>query len=449
MYTLRKASDGSVSFILDSGTTSEDYSPLGSPYEEMDKETLMVFNPTTSARVLSDFYTDQWGTWLSARAPILDGEGSVEAVLGMDISADEIKTRQLNILILVVLIALITAIVGVLVGIVVSRRISRPLLAIARDMEQIQRFELSSVPLLPSSIAEVKIMETALENMKKGLRSFKKYVPADVVSQLITLQKEAVLETSKETLTVFFSDLENFTGASELVGAERIAEILGHYFEAMTSTLQSHHATVDKFIGDAVMAFWNAPQAQADHAIRACLAALDCSRAVHALAPTWQASGITGLRTRIGIHTGVAVVGNIGYTERLSYTALGDTVNLASRLESLNKHYGTNILISEETYQLVHQVIKGRLIDKVAVKGRSKGGGIYQIFDNPPPWLDRWDSAIQSYLSGAFAKAHQEFTALSQDLPNDGPTLILLERCSTNLKHPPKDWTGITVMHDK
>jgi class 3 adenylate cyclase len=449
LYSMRRLASGELMFVLDSGTSEEEFSPLGSIYESTDMEFLTAFDQPNQVHVMSNLQTDQWGTWLSALAPIKTSTGQVDGFLGMDIAADLITQNELRILFIIIGIAAAVATIGMIAGLLVSGRIAKPLLIVAAEMEKIQRFQLAPGVFPPSQIREVVIMETALENMKKGLRSFRRYVPADVVSQLVTLQKEAVLETSKETLTVFFSDLENFTGAAEKVGVEKISSILGHYFEAMTQTLQEHKATVDKFIGDSVMAFWNAPFLDPDHAYRACTAALACTKAVLALGPIWREHGLSGLRTRIGINTGPALVGNIGYAERLSYTALGDTVNLASRLESLNKYYGTTILISESTWKGLYGRIPGRLVDRVAVKGRSQAGGIYQIFDETPNWLEDWQIALDCYFAGDFSATVSRLTRLMPTIPDDGPSLLLIERCRRHLNNPPAHWTGVTVMNDK
>jgi len=277
-------------------------------------------------------------------------------------------------------------------------------------MARIQSFELDGVIDVTTRINEVLIMKDSLDNMKKGLRSFKKYVPSDLVADLISLQQEALLGTGKRELTVFFCDLENFTTASEQLSPEDLNILLTGYFDAVTRSLQKYGATIDKFIGDAVMAFWNAPRDTPDHAYQGALASLEVRRSLALLMEGWKSVGLPGLATRVGLNTGTVMVGNVGYEHRLSYTALGDAVNVASRLESLNKFYGTHLLAGEATLAALRGRVKHRVVDRVAVKGKSKGSQIAELADVRPASWDAYDRGFAAYTSGDFAGALREFT---------------------------------------
>ena len=323
VYTFRWISESELMFILDSGATGKDFSPLGEIYKDLTPQLSASFSAPYRTRVDDAFYPDQYGIWLSGYAPLLRADGSLEAVLGVDISAAKVIAYENYYLLLIAAACVAVSLFGAFGGILFSRRISRPLLTIASDMRRIQRFDLGEMEPVSSRISEVIVMDTALKDMKKGLRSFKRYVPGDVVLSLMKLQKEAVLGTSRARLSFFFSDLENFTQVSESLDPRTLSLFLDDYFDAMTRALQENRATVDKFIGDSIMAFWNAPNPVEDHALVACRAALACQEALRGVWERWRGRGVPTMRTRMGIHTGEALVGNIGHRDRLSYTAIG------------------------------------------------------------------------------------------------------------------------------
>jgi adenylate cyclase len=300
-------------------------------------------------------------------------------------------------------------------------------------------------------------MRTAVANMKNGLRSFKKYVPAELVSELIRLQKEAVLGAEKKQISIFFSDIANFTTISELLGPERMAETLGVYFKGMTGLIHQNRGTVDKFIGDAIMAFWGAPTPVDNHAVLACHTALQCQRHIASIADGFRQKGLPTLNTRIGLNTGEAVVGNMGFEERLSYTAIGDNVNLASRIEGLNKYYETGIIISGSTFAAAQNEIEARMLDVVAVKGRSGGIPIYELIsekDNisgeEKTFIALFNTGMSLYLDRKWSEAARVFKETMSARPQDKPSRIMAERCEAYcVNPPPADWNGVIVMREK
>jgi adenylate cyclase len=300
-------------------------------------------------------------------------------------------------------------------------------------------------------------MKRAVDNMKNGLRSFRKYVPADLVAELITLRKEAVLGAEKREATVFFSDIEDFTAISERLTPEALAEHLAVYFEGMTKIILRNRGTVDKYIGDAIMAFWGAPTAAPEHALLACRCALQCRSFLNALAGEAARSGAPVFRTRMGINSGELIVGNMGYEERMNYTVIGDHVNLASRLEGLNKYYGTQIIISQYTYAEVKGAVEARMIDVVAVKGRKQGVILYELVSEKDDlekgeksFIDLFNEGMVCYLERRWSEAIRMFQETSRKNPLDKPSQMLLERCRAYASDPPPgDWNGVVKLTQK
>jgi adenylate cyclase len=258
---------------------------------------------------------------------------------------------------------------------------------------------------------------------------------------------------SIRTLTVLFADIAGFTGLSERLG-DRIIPLLSSYLDIMSREVSTHGGTIDKFIGDAVMAFWGAPATNADHAVDACRAALACQ---HAL----RTSGLTDdsgrpLRVRIGVNSGDMLVGNIGSELRLNYTVIGDAVNVASRLEGANKEYGTEIIIGEETRRLAGDRVHVRELDRLMVYGRMGGLAIHELLGvaergaKPPNWVALYDSGLAAYRARNFAGAMSFFQQLLAARASDQPARIMLERCSQFLKSPPgEDWVATNAMRVK
>jgi adenylate cyclase len=240
-----------------------------------------------------------------------------------------------------------------------------------------------------------------------------------------------------QTMTVFFSDIRGFTAFSESVQPQELAELLGEYLQCMSEVINEHGGTVDKFVGDGIMAFWNAPRADELHALHGTLAAIRCRDASASL-PHRR------FFTRFGVHTQEVMVGNFGARDRFAYTVLGDGVNLASRLEGANKEYQTQILLSEATATRVGDEILCRPIDRVAVKGRT---GATLIFEAICPRAEAsaaqrdlaggYAAALACYFEAHFAEAAALFAALRDRYPEDVPTQLLLERCRRFIETPP------------
>jgi adenylate cyclase len=354
-------------------------------------------------------------------------------------------------------VSLLVSITVAVLGLIFSRKISRPLTLLEQDMQKVQRFDLESNVEIKSHVTEIIKMKSAVDNMKNGLRSFKKYVPSELVADLIRLRKEAVLEAEKREITILFSDIADFTSISEKTPPEQLAENLGDYFRGMTQTIMRNHGTVDKFIGDAIMAFWNAPNQVEHHTLMACRSALECQRFLGELETKWRGTGKPSFVTRIGINSGEAIVGNMGYEERMSYTAIGDNVNLASRLEGLNKYYGTKIILGENAYRQVKDLIVARLVDIVAVKGKKEGIRIYDLMAEKDSTEKKLidlaadcNRAMEYYLNRQWKQAADLLSECKKHDAVAQSVQIIIERCKAYEALPPsEDWSGLIVMREK
>ncbi|MHB8734513.1 MAG: CHASE2 domain-containing protein [Terriglobales bacterium] len=312
-------------------------------------------------------------------------------------------------------------------------------------------------------------------------RSFGQYVAPEVV-ELIERDPERFLAAGGETreLTIFFSDIRGFTGLSEGLSPEELVTALNEYFERMTAALFHRQGTLDKYIGDAIMAFWGAPSRQPDHAVKACAAALEMRAALAELNQGFCRRGLSELGVGIGLNSGPAVVGNMGSTVRFNYTVMGDAVNLASRLEGMTKQYGVAILVSEATRRAVGDRFVFRELDVIRVKGKTQPVRVFELLDfvlherrqgaarrkgpdrrqgrSPiaataptyPRMLQLYEVAYAAYGQRDFRTAHARFVELLREFPQDGPSRLLADRCAQFLvEEPSHDWDGVYVMHTK
>jgi len=457
VYTMRKNVKGEIIFVVDAEESEADVSHVGDVYNDLSPVLKEAFSGITRPIAEKTFVTDKWGTWLSCYAPMFSADGKLEGILSIDMSAVNVIAYERRFLTTIILVSLFASIIVALLGLYISSQISKPLIALETDMENIQQFELDSSLPVRSRITEIIKIKNAVDNMKNGLRSFKKYVPAKLVADLIRLQKEAVLGTEKKTITVMFSDIKDFTTISEKMPADILSQHLSQYFFGMTKTIVDNQGTVDKFIGDAIMSFWNAPNDVKDHTFLACRTALLCQKFLKEFALQQRAFNNPEFITRIGINTGDALVGNMGFAERMSYTATGDIVNLASRLEGLNKYYGTSILIGESVFERVHDKFVTRMIDVVAVKGRHNGTRIYELLaekDAADPALialtKKCNTAMAFYLNRQWIEAINHLKECVTIESVAASCAVILDRCRKYEKDPPPaDWDGTWFAEEK
>ncbi len=318
----------------------------------------------------------------------------------------------------------------------VSGLIADPLRRIARQTESIGRFELDSPDLGHSMIKEVDQLMDATDGMKRGLRSFAKYVPSDVVRDILTSGGEAEIGGRRACLTFLFSDIVGFSSIAERMPAEPLVEQLSEYLGEMDRQIRREQGTVDKFLGDGIMAFWGAPAPNAEHALAACRAALLCQERLAGLRESWKAEGKPPFFQGIGLNTGEAIVGNMGSSTRMSYTVVGDPVNTASRLENLNRHYGTGIILSQSTRDLVKDHFVTRPLDLVSVKGRKTAVKIYELMGSAATCGQKelriaefTTAALDACLSMRWDEAIANYEKVLLLDPGDRTALVMLDRC--------------------
>ncbi|MBM4289458.1 MAG: adenylate/guanylate cyclase domain-containing protein [Deltaproteobacteria bacterium] len=286
-------------------------------------------------------------------------------------------------------------------------------------------------------------------------QAFSRYVSQSLVEMIISHPEELRLGGKEVEVTVLFSDLAGFTAISENLSPESLIHLLNEYFSTMTDIILTCRGTVDKFIGDAIMAFWGAPLPARDHALTACKAALAMQEALRPLQTAWQERGLPLLMARLGFHTGPAIVGNVGSRDRFNYTVMGDTVNLASRLEGVNKVYGTTILASETTYQQAADAFLFREVDQVRVKGRQQPVTIYELLGRREdqgrfPWLETFAAALRSYRQQQWDQASDLFREVLAQRPGDPPSLCFQRRLEHYQHHPPSpEWCGVYSLDSK
>ncbi len=288
-------------------------------------------------------------------------------------------------------------------------------------------------------------------------QAFSKYVSSAVVKKILENPKSLKLGGEKKEMTVLFSDIAGFTTLSEKATPEKLVEQLNEYLDAMTVIIMDHEGTVDKYIGDAIMAFWGAPIPQKDHAVRACLAALEYQKKLVELRALWVGRGQLPFSARVGLNTGTMVVGNMGSHRRFDYTVIGDAVNLGARLEGVNKFFDTSILISETTYEGAKHAIEAREIDLITVKGKTKPVRIYELISKKGELTDAqrqlnklFHEGLAAYRKQEWGEAIKLFKKALRLCPEDGPSKTYIERCGV-LKHEKlsHNWDGSYTLKTK
>lgn len=312
--------------------------------------------------------------------------------------------------------------------------------------------------LVPLSYLGVTVHKYVLEEReKRRLKgAFQVYVAPAVVQEIMKDPKALKLGGEQKVLSVLFSDIRGFTTISEGLRPEELVLLLNDYLTEMTQVIFRQEGTLDKYIGDAIMAIYGAPLPQPDHPLRACLSAIEMMEALKILRERWRPRGLPELDIGIGINTGEMVVGNMGSERRFDYTVMGDNVNLASRLEGLNKQYGTHILVSESTASCLRDKIPCREVDLVRVKGKSKPVRIYEILgpqegtSSDSAWLEIFARGLGLYRERRWEEAARCFSEVLKILPQDGPSKLYLERCKKLMAEPPSEaWEGVYVWETK
>jgi len=260
-----------------------------------------------------------------------------------------------------------------------ARKISRPIEAVSQTIERIRSLMFGATLPSGSRVREIAQLQRATRLLDNALRSFALFAPVGIVRNLIESGRPLTPGMEQRFMTILFCDVAGFTTIAEQLSPQQLSEQTSRYFETVTSAVAEEGGTIDKFIGDSVMAFWGAPTLTDDHVFRACVAALKASRRMKQLNVQWAREGGKQMHVRFGVHCDTVVVGNVGSPERLSFTVMGDGVNVASRIEGLNKQFGTSICISENVHDQVSGRIVARPLGRVAVKGRKTEIMVYEL----------------------------------------------------------------------
>lgn len=319
---------------------------------------------------------------------------------------------------------------------------------ITRESLKMNAFDFSPTQAT-SAFRDVNEVLESLEKAKTAMRAMGKYAPVDLVRKLYDDKKEPALGGELLEISIMFSDIKGFTSLSETLTPNQLARVLGLYLEELSRIIQREtNGTIDKYIGDAIMTIWNAPEPVPEHPKMACLAALRCCDAAAALGRTPDWRHLSPFQTRFGLHCSTALVGHFGARDRMNYTAIGDAVNLASRLETLNKQYGTSIIASESIFERARQDFDFRLLDIVAVRGKSKAIKVYELLGASQTVADKRE-LVKTYETGFTAYLARDFAGAMKILSRnetDAPSIVLRQRCE-NFLHapPPADWNGVHI----
>ncbi|MBN2008038.1 CHASE2 domain-containing protein [candidate division KSB1 bacterium] len=317
-------------------------------------------------------------------------------------------------------------------------------------------------PMVGTWVSFLAVIVYRYQNEQKEKRYIKNvfqfYMSATVVNEILRKPDMLALGGDRKIATAFFSDIKNFTTISEQMDAQELVALLNEYFSVMSEIVLKHEGYLNKYQGDAIVALYGIPIEQEDHALRACYTALDMQSELRQLHERWRNKNLPSFEIRMGINSGPMVVGNIGGKDRFDYTAIGDSVNLASRLESANKMYGTDIIISQDTFRLVNEKLWVRELDFIRVKGKNKPVRIYEVLGrkseklNPirSSSLEYFVQGLELYRQRNWVAAYDWFQKALQLVPHDGPALEFIRRCKIFIENPrPEDWDGVFNLRSK
>jgi adenylate cyclase len=351
---------------------------------------------------------------------------------------------------LLVIVLIIPAIVYL------ARSISRPLARLSAEAELIKSFQLDDPIKMNSRVVEISKLIRSMSGMKSTIREVSKFVPKSLVKDILESEETVAVGGQTRRISILFTDVQDFTPMAEDMPPEHLVASMSEYFEDLASLIIAKNGTVDKFIGDAIFAFWNAPLSVIRHEGLACAAALECHAASARLNARWAAKGLPAWRTRFGIHVGEAVLGNVGSSDRIDYTAIGNNVNIAARLEGLNKFYGTSILAGGPIVDVCSNEFLFRRIDRTQPKGVGHPLDIFELLgtiDGPDEFrctqatrqrVQDWNRVYEVYASCDWLRSLDALEAFADVYPDDVLAGIYLDRVVGFILEPPREgWDGI------
>lgn len=354
----------------------------------------------------------------------------------------EFEDTQQDAIFMVVVILFIASVIVIFF----ANRISKPIKTLASAVDSVRQLDFSKEERIHSRIEEIHLMDDSIASMRSAVRSFTRYVPKEIVQQLLSQNKEITLGGEKKEVSILFSDIANFTSIAEEHATEELMPLLAEYFDILSKAILESKGTIDKYIGDSIMAFWGAPT-DLENQVEICAeAALYCKMLVHEFNKKRSEQNQPLFETRFGINTGVAIVGNIGTPERMNYTLIGDTVNIASRLQQKNKMYHTEILITQTVREKLGARFLTRPLDVAEVKGKKEKIALYELValqggsekiapqEKTIELCKRFAEAFDLFQKNDKAKAEELLLSIQQEFPDDYPTQEFLKR----IKNQPK-----------
>jgi class 3 adenylate cyclase len=379
-------------------------------------------------------YTPVWNGLITGYAPVIDDYGRVYCVAGVDISDDFLlakqrEARNMNILMLITIPLSITFAV---LNLILYRRK-------AKQIEE----------------AHIK-----LQYFNNNLRrAFSTYLSEDVVEEIVSDPTHLQLGGEKRYMTALFTDVKGFSGIAESLSPEKLVELLNYYLSTMSDVILEQKGTIDKYEGDAIVTFFGAPVAFPDHALKACTTAIMMKRLEGEMNNYISENNLSPvpLFTRLGINSGDMVVGNMGTQRKMNYTIVSNAVNLAARLEGINKKYGTGILASENTVKDIHDRLITRRLDRIRVVGINEPVRVYEVLETRTEAstdlhykIKLFQKAHDNFESHNWEEALELFSNVLMDFPDDGPSLLYKERCRQFIDYPPiADWDGVFNFAEK
>ena len=368
-------------------------------------------------------------------------------------SAQRIRTESF-------VISIIILIVSIIAVYALAARFSEPIKQLAENTVQMKQLHLDQVSPVESRFSEIQTMDASIRDMKQGLEALQKYVPPELVSTVITSGKSVRRGVQIVDLTLFFSKMSGFSNLCGQLPVAEFTEILTQHLDALSDIIRREKGTIDKYMGDRIMAFWGAPLELVDGPERACRAALLCEQADREIDRELAAAGKPTVANVFGIHSGRAIVGNIGASERMNYTAMGVCVETGWMLRNLNYHYGTSILISDATHQQVEGLFICRRLDVVRLREDMEPMTLYELLaerDAPVAtetidYTQRYENAFSQYQQGAWDEAFAAFRDLAKQRPDDKAARLMISRFEKIKpmrgigRQPPEDWDGAVTL---
>lgn len=361
------------------------------------------------------------------------------------------ETRQ------ILLFTLIALLLAVAVASFLAIRFAKPLELLAAGSRRLQKLDLSDAEESSSNFREIRTLQIEQEKARIALSSFVRYLPMEIVRELVAKGEVARIGGERRVITVLFTDIEGFTSISESRSAEEVTQLLSEYLEALLETIRKHGGEVNQLLGDGVEVYWGAPLPNEAHAQKAVEGILAGFRAIEELNTRFIAEGKPPLPTRFGAATGELMIGNVGSKSRLSYTAIGDTANLASRIEGLNRFYGSRLLVADSTRESAGPNYEWRLVDRVRVKGRSQPVDLYEplgrkgaVNSQVLHFRDQYEQALKAYQNADFHAVLEELQMIAPECRDDKSFKRLKALAVHYLQNPrEEDWEGISNYLEK